>query len=523
LFSQKTHRALFLFGACSLAFGMMLGAVPTSVPQFILLGNWLLEMDFGRKWRELRNNKLFWVLISLYLVHIIGLIYTNDMNDGLKDIRIKLPLFILPLVFFTTRPFSKNEFHFLLYCFLFGSVLNVAWCYIYSFILHKNEIARSASRFMSHIRLGLYLNMAISACVYFLFVHRESIKKVGFVFLILIYLFAMYALGLASGFVNFFILFFLASCYLLSRLNGKLKATLIVVLVTLIFSVCYYVKKVYDSQVLVNKSPYNTVQLKNANGHWYSHLDIGGSQKENGNYVFINIQFEELKKEWNKRCPSDTFSYQPQHNLKRYEVLLRYLTSKSLTKDSLGIWQLDEEDIKNIQANINNYQTKNWSYLHKRVYEMVYEYDEYRNERHINGHSLTMRPYFWSAALLCIKQHPLIGAGTGDVQKEMDVIYASSQSPLHKDWYKRPHNQFLTITVALGFIGLVIFLVSLFWPIYYLKNNFHVLWYPFFVLAIMSFFLEDTLESQAGITFFAFFNTLFLSKAWYRKNGTIEN
>jgi hypothetical protein len=50
-----------------------------------------------------------------------------------------------------------------------------------------------------------------------------------------------------------------------------------------------------------------------------------------------------------------------------------------------------------------------------------------------------------------------------------------------------------------------------------------VLWYPFFVLAIMSFFLEDTLESQAGITFFAFFNTLFLSKAWYRKNGKIEN
>lgn len=517
MFPQNTHRLLFLFGACSLAFGMMVGTVPTSVPQFILLGNWLLEMDFARKWKDLRNNKLFWVLAAVYLIHVAGLAYTSDVADGLKDVRTKLPMLFLPVVFFTTRPFSKNEFHLLLYCFLSGCLVNVTWCYIYSLVLHKNEIVRSASRFMSHIRLGLYLNMAISTCVYFLFVHADNLKRAAFLALIVIYLFAMYALGLASGVANFFILFFIASCYLLLRLDLKLKLSLLVVLILSIASVAYYVKKVYDSQVLVNRTLYNTVQIKNANGRLYSQLEPVGGQKENGNYVFMNIQFEELKREWNKRCPSDSFSYQPQHNLKRYEILIRYLTSRSYTKDSLGVWQLSDEDIANIRANVNNYKTRDWSYLHKRVYEIVYEYDEYRHARHINGHSLTMRPYFWSAALLSIRKNPVIGVGTGDVQQAMNEMYISSQSPLNKDWHKRPHNQFLTVTVALGGIGLIVFLFSLFWPLYYLKGNFHPLWYPFFVLAIGSFFLEDTLESQAGLTFFAFFNTVFMSRAWFRK------
>jgi len=32
----------------------------------------------------------------------------------------------------------------------------------------------------------------------------------------------------------------------------------------------------------------------------------------------------------------------------------------------------------------------------------------------------------------------------------------------------------------------------------------------FFIIAVISFLTEDTLETQAGVTFFAFFNSFFL-------------
>ena len=192
--------------------------------------------------------------------------------------------------------------------------------------------------------------------------------------------------------------------------------------------------------------------------------------------------------------------------------MLRYLSSKGLTKDSLGLSKLNEQDLNNIRNNVTNYLYPNWGYLHKRIYELVNEFEEYKNNRNINGHSITMRLYFWQAAIQIIKNNPLIGVGTGDVQQELNKTYTEIKSPLSEEWRKRPHNQFITITVAFGFAGLVFFLGSLVYPLLKLKKQLHLLYFPFFILLILSFILEDTLETQAGLTFFAVFNTLFISR-----------
>jgi O-antigen ligase len=367
---------------------------------------------------------------------------------------------------------------------------------------------------MSHIRLGLYLNVAIAVCVYFIYNYQATLKRAGFAALILFYLFGMYALGLASGFANFFILCLLAGVYLILKQNFITKMVLSVVLTMGIFLVCSYVKGVYMSHISPKETFYNTVQEENKYGKHYAQFNSG--QKENGNYVHINLDLIGLRQEWKRRVPADSFSYVPPHNLGRYEILIRYLSSKELTKDSAGIWQLTEEDIKNIQKGQVNYLSGEWSYLHKRVYEIVYEYDEMVHGRNINGHSLSMRPYFWKAALHIIKNNFLIGVGTGDVQSEMNKAYAETNSPLSKNWYKRPHNQFLTITVALGITGLIAFFISVFMPVYRLRKHLHILFWPWFYLALSSFLLEDTLESQAGLTFYAFFHAAFIGLAYHK-------
>jgi O-antigen ligase len=132
-----------------------------------------------------------------------------------------------------------------------------------------------------------------------------------------------------------------------------------------------------------------------------------------------------------------------------------------------------------------------------------------------------MRLYFWKAALFIIKEHPIFGVGTGDVQSELNITYIKTKSPLEPKWYKRPHNQFLTISVSLGLIGLLFFIFSLIYPLITLNKFLPILYWPFFILAINSFILEDTLESQAGISFFASFNTLFLCFAYFKKQQSL--
>ena len=519
MFSEKIHRTIFLFGIFSFAFGIMLGSIPTSVPQFILLGNWLLEADFKNKWQRIRSNRLFWVLSSVFLIHVIGLFYTQNLVDGLADIRIKMPLLFLPLIFFSNQPLSAKEIKWVLLCFIIGCIANTAWCLVYNFMLHANDLVRNASRFMSHIRLGLYLNMAIACCAYFIYHNASTLQKAIWFLLAIYFVFVLYALGLASGIVNFFILSFLSTCFVIYNQKPIIKIAATLFIMCSGFFAANYVLTIAKKQLQVNNVSTNRPLRKSLSDRGYIHFD-SLKYKENGNYILINIQLEELKNEWQRKFPADSFSYPPlAHNLNRYEVLIRYLTSKGLTKDSVGISKLSEKDVACIQKGITNCDYVNWNYLHKRTYELVCEYDDFVNHRNINGQSLTMRIYFWKAALHLIKLNPIFGVGTGDVQTELNKTYVQTQSPLKEEWYKRPHNQFLTITVALGVTGLVIFLIGIFYPIVSLKKHLPVLCWPFIALALVSFILEDTLETQAGLSFYAFFYTWFISVAWYEGKG----
>lgn len=519
LFSEKIHRYIFLFGILGLGFGMMLGAVPTSVPQLILAGNWLAEGNFKWKWNRLKSNKLFWILSAIFIIHVLGLFYTTNLEDGLQDIKTKIPLVFLPFLFFTAKPLSKKEFHGALYCFIAGCVGNTVWCLLYSFVLHQNEVVRNASRFMSHIRLGLYLNIAIAACVYFTVKAEGLIKKVFFGLLAMYFILVLFILGLASGSVNFAILFLLVLGVIIYRQKPAIKIAALVVLVGFILLVTNYVMDIKNSQLVVNPTLNNELQIYSPSGRTYLHFEKKG-QKENGNYVQINIQPDELQGEWKKRAPADSFNYSSQHNAIRYEVLIRYLSSKGLNKDSFGIAQLTDSDVENIKKGVANYQHPERSFLHKRTYELVNEYDEFVNKRKINGHSLTMRLYFWKAAIHLIKQNLILGVGTGDVMDELNKTYEATDSPLISEWRLRPHNQFLTIAVAFGSIGLIVFLIGVMYPAVYLKNDLPKLFWPFFIISILSFFMEDTLETQAGCTFFAYFMALFGSVAWYKKENT---
>lgn len=481
---------------------MMLGPALTSIPMFILCINWLLEGNFKTKWLQLKSNRIFWIVISLFFIHVIGLFYSQNIKDGFADLLIKLPIFLFSIVFFGSKPPSLKELHLILYCFLLGSLINTLWCFIYSFLLHQTETIRHVSRFMNHIRFGLYLNMAICCCVYFFSQQKKNWQKIVFILLGLYFTFTVYTLGLASGLFNLFLLALIFGIIIIFKQKLIFKLIILIILISSVFLLVNYVNEIYKTQITLSKITPSNSNILNEN-----------TQMENGNIVFKNVKNDELKQQWQNHFPSDSFNYEPSfNNINRYYVILRYLSSKGLTKDSVGISKLSSKDFNNIKNNITNYLHPNWGYLHKRMYELVNEYDEFKNKRNVNGHSLTMRIYFWKAAWQIIKNNLIIGVGTGDVQYELNSTYIQTNSPLNPEWRKRPHNQFITITVALGIVGLVFFLVSLFYPIIKLKKQLHVLYFPFFIILISSFMLEDTLESQAGLTFFVVFNSIFISR-----------
>ncbi len=517
MFGEQRHKNLYYIGVALLGFGMMLGTVPTSVPQFILLGNWLLEGRFVEKWQRLKSNKIFWVLASVFLLHVIGLAYTKDLEAGLNDIRIKIPLLLLPLLIFSSPAITLKELKWIALAFIVGCVCNVTWCLIYMYTKLGNQPIRHASRYMSHIRLSLLLNVAIVACYWCFSQFKNRVSIFLLMLTIIFFVIAMIKLALITAlFILIFVLLVLVGNFV--RKQGMIYK-LIGLGVILIGCIGFgsFLKSAYDEQFYVSNSPNNQVLVKSKSGRMYMNY-TEYTQRENGFYVFRNMQLIEIQQEWNKRFPDDSIKYYPSFvNMKRSDVLLRYMSSLGLTKDSVGIAQLKWKDIKRIKNGITNYKAVEWGGLRKRVYELFFEYSEFLNNNDASGHSLSMRLFFWSTACYIISRQPIMGVGTGDAQLSFNKAYARLNVPLKKEWRLRSHNQFLAVTVAFGCIGLLIFIFSLVYPVWILKSHLPFLYLPFLGIALLSFLVEDTLESQTGLTFFAFFNTLLLSIAYFQK------
>jgi hypothetical protein len=361
VFSAQIHRNLFLFGSCALLLGMMLGTVPTSVPQFVLLGNWLLEGKFKDKWVRIKTNKVFWVLSSVFIIHVMGLFYTTDLKAGWDDVRTKIPLMFLSLIFFSSSPLRKKELHLVLISFLAGAFLNISWCFIYKHFIASGAQVREVSRFMSHIRLGFLVDMAIFTGIYFFIEEEFSKWKALLVALILYFLFSLYALGLMSGMFNLCItgsLFLLVYYFMRNKLYASIILSIILGFATLVY---FMAGSFHKQHFQIADVPENTKQTLSTSGNAFNHYPLT-KQIENGIIVSNNIQEQEVQNEWNRKVPADSIIVAKAQNLQRYFTLIRYISSKQQLKDSASVATLSANEIKLIQQGIPNHLYPTWPF-----------------------------------------------------------------------------------------------------------------------------------------------------------------
>ena len=284
------------------------------------------------------------------------------------------------------------------------------------------------------------------------------------------------------------------------RLSGYFL--LVIIPIAVVTYVVFFVKDYRNFDVVDNSS----LEMKTMSGNIYTH-DFNNQQVENRHWVGLYLCDKELRNEWNK--VSD-YKYD-ELDLKGQKIkytLIRYLTSKGFKKDAEGVKSLSDKDIKEIETGIANYIFSERNGLYNRLYQVVWELDLYMRGGNAAGHSVSQRFEYLRIGALIIKEHPFFGVGTGDVQNEYDKKYEELNSIINDIYRHRAHNQFVTFTIALGLIGLIIILIAIFYPPYYEKRYSDYLFMFFMLIAIVSMFNEDTLETQPGVTFFALFYSL---------------
>lgn len=481
---------------------------------FILLGaNWIVEGDFARKIRVLKERKSIIIIISLYLLHLIGLLYTSDFTFALRDVKIKLPVFFLPLIIGTSATLTARELRTLLIIFTAAVFIGAAVTLLVLFGITGVEITdpRDASVLIYHIRFSLLMNIGIFAALYlYISSPRKNILLLAglFVFILFILL-TMMLLQVFSGLATFAATAFFLSLILVLRLKSIwLKSAILVVVFAGISGSVFYILKQIEQFYDIEAYNPETIDKYTVQGNPYRH-DFDNPFVENGYRVGLFIARDEMRRAWNRRGAIAFDSIGPQ-GFKVEHTLTRYLTSRGLRKDSAGVAALTEGDIKAIESGIANHIYVTQKGLKPRIYTTIWEIDRYRHGLTPNGHSITQRIEYLKGAFYIIRHNFWTGVGTGDLQVAFDQYYTDTNSALYKSNQRRAHNQYITFFVAFGIFGFLWAMFALFYPIFYERKFNDYLFMVFFITAFLSMLNEDTLETHAGASFFMYFYALFL-------------
>lgn len=148
--------------------------------------------------------------------------------------------------------------------------------------------------------------------------------------------------------------------------------------------------------------------------------------------------------------------------------------------------------------------------------DMVGRLDEFENPKAEVFNALVTRVSIWKSALELSRQSPYIGFGAADAKQRLFEFYKeSNQKFLYK--YKFPvHNQFIDYLIKYGIIGVLLILVFMFFIGYIGLVNREPLIFVFFVLFFLSNLTDDFLILFSGISFSAFWVSIFSNMHYYR-------
>jgi len=524
----------YLLGLLMVAVGLTISPFLMGMSQFWLALVWLVDAltppfkgagGIKTKLSRFWHNKAAVLLVAFYLMHVVGLLWTSDFGYAAKDLRVKLPILVMPFVLSSMPPLDRKRFDFVMLVY----VLSVFIATLFSSVTywrHDYDDVREISHFISHIRFCLNIVFCIAIVGYYIcrFFGQRRLSREGkgvppfgikfalnqflMYFMLFWFSYQIYIFESLSGYVILAAVVLVSAIYAFLRWQKAKGWRIGIAALALAVAVAGFLVVWHEMKPLLKVEPvdFATLDKKTSQGNDYWH-DTIHNPVEDGKYVGLYYCRKELQEAWQKRSAlplNDSTSGMLE------STLARYLTSKGLRKDADGVMALTDEDVHNIEQGVANY--NNWLHpgLRARLSSTLFEYGLYRKYNNPNGGSLSQRIEFTRASLYLIGRHPWFGVGTGDVPQAFGQAYDAIHSPLREEFRFRAHNQYLAIAVAFGLVGLAFFLFVLLYPWFASRKNHTYLFLMFLCVMLLSMFPEDTLETQAGATLFAFFMALLL-------------
>ena len=464
------HHHIHLFVLCLFAVGIVSSKFLMSMGLLIGLINLIAEAEFKKYYRNLKKNKFFIAILIFFIFHLVGMIWSENMDYGFNDIRRKLSMLVVPIILISKPISSLSDYKKIIFCFIGALIITSVINTSYFFWLSDNsehKDLRELSLFNSHIRYAIMIALAIPLLYQFNTASKK--RKVLFAFLVIWFLFYTYVSQVLTGVIS---LCAILLAYLIYQwiVRGQIKFMWILLLAFVCgFGFTY---KAFFSEYKILK--------------------------------YTDIDFYSMQQEWIKKSKS-SFDGLDERGQELKFTAARFLHSKDLPPNGTGVKRLlpvEVEAIENGKANVKEMEMGFWGRIEGLRYQLHHPSDP-------NGHSLLQRYEAWKTGFEIYKDHYLLGTGTGDIDDSFTKKYRENKSKLTAVNQIRGHNMYLTSLLTFGPIGLFLFLYLIGVHIKIQLQSKQFIGFVFMTVMVITFLFEDTLETQTGITLFSFFAALY--------------
>ena len=222
-----------------LAFLMPLTVFGANLIIVIICVLWVFSGDYASKFNQIINNKLMIASILFFFIHVVGLIWTDDLRWGLHIVH-KMWYFIglFPILYTIVR---KDYISHYISAFLLAISITEVCSYLVWFEIigpFKNATVGNPTPFMSHISYNPILAFAIYLVLHEIFFNKKITNFVFslYSFFAISMIFNMFITGGRAGQVAFFAMLVVLIIQILDKQRIKSLITIFIVIPGIFFT-----------------------------------------------------------------------------------------------------------------------------------------------------------------------------------------------------------------------------------------------------------------------------------------------
>ncbi|WP_192821156.1 O-antigen ligase family protein [Rufibacter sp. LB8] len=109
---EKTALLAFrlFYGLCLLFAALLpVGGKVNNLVLILLLATWLLHTWATKSWHLISWRSEFWLAAGLFFIFVVGLLHTENLRQGFRDVEHKLALLAFPLIFLSQKILSTRQ------------------------------------------------------------------------------------------------------------------------------------------------------------------------------------------------------------------------------------------------------------------------------------------------------------------------------------------------------------------------------------------------------------------------------